>query len=90
MTHPHTLQWHLLEQKYSRVINRDGYDQWIQTGKQTLAERASERVRELLGDEIVDILPLDKKEELRKIMGTHSRSYGFEMSPILAEIKGKP
>ena len=86
MTHPHTLQWHLLEQKYSRVINRDGYDQWVHSGKLTLAERASGRVRELLGDETVSTLSLDKKEELRKIMGTHSRSLGFEMSTLLYDI----
>ncbi len=85
MTHPHTLQWHLLEQKYSRVINRDGYDQWVQFGKPTLAERAFGRVRELLGEEIVGILSLDKKEELRKIMELHSRSHGYETSPSMSE-----
>jgi trimethylamine--corrinoid protein Co-methyltransferase len=86
MTHPHTLQWHLLEQKYARVINRDGYDQWAHSGKPTLAERASVRVQELLSDEPVDILPPELKEELRKIMGTHSRTYGFELTPILSNL----
>ena len=86
MTHPHTLQWHLLEQEYSRVINRDGYDQWVHSGKQSLAERASGRVRELLGEKTVSTLSPDKKEELRKIMGTHSRSQGFELSPIMSLI----
>ena len=86
MTHPHTLQWHLLEQKYSRVINRDGYDQWMQSGKPTLAERASGRVNELLGKEAVGILSLDKKEELRKIMESSSKSHSFDMSPLLSEI----
>lgn len=86
MTHPHTLQWHLLEQQYSRVINRDGYDHWVQSGKMTLAERASGRVKELLAEENAEILSVDKKEELRKIMGTHSRAQGFELSPILSGI----
>ena len=86
MTHPHTLQWHLLEQKYSRVINRDGYDQWVQSGKLTLADRASARVNELLGEESVGILSLDKKEELRRIFESHSKSLGFELSPSMSEI----
>jgi trimethylamine---corrinoid protein Co-methyltransferase len=79
MTHPHTLQWHLLEQKYSRVINRDGYDQWIQSGKPTLAGRASERVKELLGEGIAGILASERQEELRRMMKSHATSLGFEM-----------
>lgn len=86
MTHPHTLRWHLLEQKYSRVINRDGYDQWVQSGKPTLAERASGRVRDLLGVETVGILSIDKKEELQKMMKSHAGSLGFEMSPHVCEV----
>ena len=87
MTMPHTLQWHLLEQQYSRVINRDKYDDWVQSGKQTLADRASGRVQELLGLETVPVLSVDKKEELQKIMGTYSRSQGFEMTPIHSKIQ---
>ncbi|MCX6144291.1 MAG: trimethylamine methyltransferase family protein [Ignavibacteriales bacterium] len=86
MTHPHTLQWHLLEQKYSRVINRDGYDQWVQSGKPTLAHRASERVKELLGEEVVGIQSPNKGEELRKIFEAHSKSLGFVMSPSVSKI----
>ena len=86
MTHPHTLRWHLLEQQYSRVINRDGYDRWTQSGKPTLADRASERVNELLGEESGWILSVDKKEELRKTFESHSKSLGFEMSPNMPEI----
>jgi trimethylamine--corrinoid protein Co-methyltransferase len=86
MTHPHTLQWHLVEQQYSRVINRDGYDQWARSGKQTLAERASGRVHELLGQETVGILSIEMKEELQKIMGEYTRAQGFELSPKLSEI----
>jgi trimethylamine--corrinoid protein Co-methyltransferase len=86
MTHPHTLQWHLLEQKYSRVINRDGYDQWVQSGKPTLADRASGRVKELLGEERASILSHGMKEELQRIFASHSKSLGFEMSPDMSEI----
>jgi trimethylamine:corrinoid methyltransferase-like protein len=86
MTHPHTLQWHLLEQKYSRVINRDGYEQWVQSGKLTLADRAAVRVNELLREESVGILSLDQKEELRRTFESHSRSLGFDMSPEISEI----
>ena len=86
MTHPHTLQWHLLEQKYSHVINRDGYDQWVQSGKLTLADRSSRRVKELLGEERAEVLSPDKKECLRRIFDSHSKSLGFEISSSVSEI----
>ncbi|MBF8297143.1 MAG: mttB, partial [Bacteroidetes bacterium] len=44
LTHPHTLRWHLEEQKYPEIINRDGYQQWIDEGKPTLADRAAAKV----------------------------------------------
>jgi len=34
----------------------------------------------------VGILSLDKKEELRKIMESSSKSHSFDMSPLLSEI----
>ncbi len=81
LTHPHTLQWHLLEQRYSHVINRDGYDQWVSSGKQTLAERALVRVEELLSEKPDYVLSTEVIGELRKIMEKHAKRYGLERLP---------
>jgi trimethylamine--corrinoid protein Co-methyltransferase len=81
MTHPHTLQWHLLEQQYSHIINRDGYEQWIQSGKPTLADRASERVQLLLGGGPKPILSDELRTYLAAIMESHARSSGMAHLP---------
>jgi hypothetical protein len=44
-------------------------------------------VQELLGAENPDVLPIDKRNELTAIMGTHFRSQGFELSPVLSAIQ---
>jgi trimethylamine--corrinoid protein Co-methyltransferase len=79
LTHPHTLQWHLLEQRYPQIINRDGYDQWVQSGKPTVTDRASVRVAELLGDEAVPVLPADLQTDLNSIMRSHAKRLGVEL-----------
>jgi trimethylamine--corrinoid protein Co-methyltransferase len=76
LTHPHTLQWHVLEQRYPHVINRDGYDQWVQSGKLTAADRASARVTELLGNSAVAVVSEDVQRELKAIMQSHAMSLG--------------
>lgn len=79
LTHPHTLQWHLLEQRYPKVINRDGYGQWVQSGKPTVADRASVRVAELLGREVAPVVPADLQRDLNAIMQTHARHIGVTL-----------
>jgi trimethylamine--corrinoid protein Co-methyltransferase len=82
LTHPHTLQWHLLEQKYPQVVNRDGYEQWVQSGKPSLADRASVQVETLLGEGGDSVLPAALKGELRKIMEHHARQFGPGELPV--------
>lgn len=83
LTHPHTLQWHLVEQRYSHVINRDGYDQWVQSGKPSLVERASLQVEKLLSEKQDPILSTNMRSELRKIMENHAKHSDLEMLPEL-------
>jgi trimethylamine--corrinoid protein Co-methyltransferase len=73
LTHPHTLQWHALEQRYPHVINRDGYDQWVQSGKPTAADQAARRVAELLGGDVHPVISNDLQRELNDIMQSHAK-----------------
>jgi len=81
LTHPHTLQWHQVEQRYPRVINRDGYGGWVQSGKPSLADRASLEVERLLEEGEEPILSVDVRSELRKIMERHARKFGLADLP---------
>jgi trimethylamine--corrinoid protein Co-methyltransferase len=87
LTHPHTLQWHQLEQKYPQVINRDGYEEWARSGKPSLAERASLEVEKLLKEKAEPIVTDEVKRELRGIMGRHARQFGLAELPV-AEHQG--
>ena len=81
-THPHTLSWHAIEQKYPQVLNRDGYGQWVEAGKPTLVERASLRVGALLSEEQPSHLSADLRSLLNKIMESHANKYGLNPLPL--------
>jgi trimethylamine--corrinoid protein Co-methyltransferase len=81
LTHPHTLQWHLEEQKYSAIINRDGYQQWIDEGKPTLADRAAAKVEEFLGGDRAPALSPDVVRDVKRIMEQHAKRAEFATLP---------
>jgi len=83
LTHPHTLQWHLEEQKYPAIINRDGYQQWIDEGKPTLADRAAARVEEFLGGDRDPVLSPEVVRDVRRIMEQYAKLSGFATLPPL-------
>ena len=83
LTHPHTLQWHLEEQKYSAIINRDGYQQWIDEGKPTLADRAAAKVEEFLGGDRDPLLSPEVVRDVRRIMEQYAKLSGFATLPPL-------
>jgi trimethylamine--corrinoid protein Co-methyltransferase len=78
LTHPHTLQWHLLEQRYQHIINRDSYDQWVESGKPTAADRASARVAELLTPAPGLVVAADLQRDLNAIMKAHAKRLGVD------------
>lgn len=83
LSHPHTLRWHRVEQRYPQVINRDSYDQWVESGKPSLAERASSEVEKLLNEEETPVLSTELKSELRKIAEQYARHSGVDVLPPL-------
>ena len=83
LTHPHTLLWHALEQKYPHVINRDGYEQWVHNGKPTLVERASQQVSTLLSEESRPCLSADLLGHLNEVMESYGKKFGMGRLPSL-------
>ena len=81
LTHPHTLSWHALEQKYPQVINRDGYERWVQAGKPTLVERASQQVTQLLSEESHPCLSEDLLGHVNDVMASHGKKFGMDRLP---------
>ena len=81
LTHPHTLRWYKIEQAYPHIIDRGNYQRWVDDGKPSLADRASEKVEELLSNEEEPILSGGIKTELRKIMESHGKRFGLEKLP---------
>lgn len=80
LTHPHTLLWHRLEQRYSAVIDREGYDKWIESGKATMSDRASKRVAELLEGEPRPVVSAETQQGLIEIMQAYTRRLGVDVN----------
>jgi trimethylamine--corrinoid protein Co-methyltransferase len=81
MTHPHTLQWYQIEQAYPHIIDRGNQQQWLDSGKPTLADRAAERIEDLLAQRTETMLPTTTANELGNIMRSHAKRFGMETLP---------
>ncbi|MBM4160347.1 MAG: hypothetical protein FJ217_04515 [Ignavibacteria bacterium] len=82
LTHPHTLRWHLAEQDYPHLIDRDGYAQWVESGKMSMADRAALQVEKFTTAAVDPVLSKDLDRELREIMGAHAKRFGLETLPV--------
>jgi trimethylamine--corrinoid protein Co-methyltransferase len=68
---------HFRERWYPRVFERDNYDNWLAQGGKSLAERASERVSEILAEHKPDPLPEDILDKVKAVvMRAEQRSKG--------------
>jgi len=63
----HTLR-HFREQWHPLLFDRNNYETWVKKGKKTLAQRASERVNEILGTHKTEPLPADIKQAIHAIV----------------------
>ncbi|MCP2605276.1 trimethylamine methyltransferase family protein [Candidatus Aminicenantes bacterium AH-873-B07] len=85
LTHPHTRKWYRVEHTFPKILDRGNYGQWVNSGKKTLSERASEYIKELLSQKDEPMLSDETKKEFRKIMKTYARSFGIERLPEIKE-----
>jgi trimethylamine--corrinoid protein Co-methyltransferase len=63
----HTLA-HFRERWYPRVFERDNYDNWLAQGGKSLAERAGERVSEILAGYKPELLSPDIRDKVNAIV----------------------
>jgi trimethylamine--corrinoid protein Co-methyltransferase len=64
---PHTRR-HFRERWYPRLFERDNYGGWLAKGGKTLAERAADRVKEILSTHRPDPLPEDAARAIHAIV----------------------
>lgn len=63
----HTIE-HCRKNRYPALMDRHGYAEWSETGRKSLAQRANERVREILKDYEPERLQRGTEEKLAAIM----------------------
>lgn len=59
---------HFRERWYPRVFERDNYDNWLANGGKSLAERAAERVSEILAEHKPELLPEDIRDRVNAVV----------------------
>ncbi len=80
MGHPHTVKWLRQDHWYPRVIDRGRPEEWASEGKPTLADRAAAERARLSASGTSYGLEAPVLHELRKIMLSHGRPYGLQLS----------
>jgi trimethylamine--corrinoid protein Co-methyltransferase len=81
---PHTRKWYREEHIFPEIIDRDTYDAWVSLGQKPIAERASDKVEEILQEN--PPIPVDDQslqEELGKIMQADALHNGVTALPEL-------
>jgi len=81
MSHPHTVRWLRAEHWYPRIMDRGGANEWIESGKPSLADRASLERQRLLAGAPEPILAPDLLAELRVIVTRHAAARGLTSLP---------
>ncbi len=67
---------HFRERWYPEIIERDNYDNWLAKGGKSLAERAAERVEEILAEHKPEPLPKDVAKAVHAIVERAEAQYG--------------
>ena len=84
---PHTLRWFAKELYLpSAVIDRSTYDGWKRKGAKTTAERAAERVDQLVASYEQPSMSPEVRTELRSIATRAAQKFGMKELPELAEL----
>lgn len=78
---PHTREWYRQEHTFPKIIDRDTYNYWVSLGKKSIADRASDEVKQLLKENPHAPLEKDVLGELHKIMLADARDNGISSLP---------
>jgi len=71
----HTMR-HFRERWYPQLFERDNYDNWLAKGGRSLAERAAERVDEILAEHQPEPLPKDIRQRIKAIVRRAEERFG--------------
>jgi trimethylamine--corrinoid protein Co-methyltransferase len=71
----HTIR-HFRERWYPRLIERDNYERWLSKGSQAIAQRAAERVSQILASHKTQPLPADVAQALYAVVERATKKYG--------------
>lgn len=80
LSHNHTYQLFRREHSFSKLFNRQNYDEWAANGATKLTERAYDKANELFSDKEPQVLPKEVSAELKKIVKEAESHYGLEPS----------
>jgi trimethylamine--corrinoid protein Co-methyltransferase len=83
LTMAHTRKWYRTEHLLPIVVDRDNYDAWEALGRKSIGDRATERVRSILGTTPPNLPDSALQTELRRIMAGDARANGVEKLPDL-------
>jgi len=84
LSKPHTRKWYREEHIFPGIIDRDTYDEWAGKGKKSAAQRAADKIKEIL-EQPVSGIDTSIQKELTKIMLADAEKNGLTSLP---EIKG--
>ena len=79
---PHTRKWYREEHTFPKLADRDTYDQWVSSGKKTIADRASEEVKRVLSENPLSLLDRDIIRELERIMRADAQANNIDSLPV--------
>jgi trimethylamine--corrinoid protein Co-methyltransferase len=68
LTMPHTRKWYRIEHMMTSLADRDTYDAWAAQGAKSMADRAHERIGQILNATAPNLPSHDLQKELRRIM----------------------
>lgn len=80
---PHTRKWYRQEHTFPDIIDRDTYDYWVSLGEKNMAQRATEKVAEIMRDSPPVQIEADIQQELQKITTADAALNGIDLLPEL-------
>jgi trimethylamine--corrinoid protein Co-methyltransferase len=68
LTMAHTRRWYREEHLFPDIVDRDTYDAWVASGGQDMAQRANQRVEELLEQTPAALVDKGLRNRLQSLM----------------------
>jgi trimethylamine--corrinoid protein Co-methyltransferase len=78
---PHTRQWYRKEHTMPSLIDRDTYEDWLASGRKSMADRAAEDVRKRLAQTPLNLAGRPLRTELERIMLGEAKAAGLSRLP---------